>query len=67
MDNVTLSDTGLRLGEGAIGGLIPTSLMILLVAILRIIKLYQQRRPYKRNPDTDYQLAVWNCNTRSPV
>ena len=50
MDNVTLSDTGLRLGEGAIGGLIPTSLMILLVAILRIIKLYQQRRPYKRSP-----------------
>ena len=53
MDNITLSDTGLRLEEGAIGGLISTSLMILLVAILRIIKLYQQRRPYKRNPDTE--------------
>ena len=52
MNNFTINDTGLRLGEGAIGGLIPTSLMILLVAILRIFKLYQQRQ-YKRNANEE--------------
>ena len=52
MNNFTINDTGLRLGQGAIGGLIPTSLMILLVAILRIFKLYQQRQ-YKRNANEE--------------
>ena len=53
MENFSLpSEPSLRLGEGAIGGLIPTSLMILLLAVLRIWKLYQQRQ-YKRDTALD--------------
>ena len=32
-------------GEGAIGGLIPTCLIILCGAIIRILQLYRQRNP----------------------
>ena len=34
----------LTLSEGAIGGMIPTSICILLLALIRIIRIYQQRR-----------------------
>ena len=34
----------LLLSEGAIGGMIPTSICILLLALIRIIRIYQQRR-----------------------
>ncbi len=47
MFNNTSSDYSipktLLLGEGALGGLIPTAFMIILVAVIRIIKLYQRR------------------------
>ena len=35
--------------EGAIGGMIPTALIILLAAIIRIIQLYKQRKQHKNN------------------
>jgi len=55
MDNFTLrDDPGLRLGEGAIGGMIPTSIVILLLAIIRIMKIYsQRRRQYNDVPEKD--------------
>ena len=58
MDNFTLhDDPGLRLGEGAIGGMIPTSIAILLLAILRIVKIYsQRRRQYNDAPDKDMSI-----------
>ena len=51
MDNSTVYN-GVRLGEGALGGMIPTSIMILLVAIIRMIKIYLERRQYKLQTDT---------------
>ena len=58
MDNFTLPDEpGMRLGEGAIGGMIPTSIAILLLAILRIVKLYSQRRR-QYNDDTDKDMSI---------
>ena len=34
----------LNFGEAAIGGMIPTSVIVLLVAFIRILRVYQQRR-----------------------
>ena len=35
---------GLTFGEGALGGLIPSSIIILLAALIPILQLYKQRR-----------------------
>ena len=35
---------GLTIGEGALGGLIPSSIIILLAALIRILQLYEHRR-----------------------
>ena len=44
----------LTLSEGAIGGMIPTSICILLLALIRIVRLYQQhRRKYKTKECTE--------------
>ena len=44
----------LTLGEGAIGGMIPTSICILLLALIRIVRVYQQhRRKYKAKECTE--------------
>ena len=45
--NINLNDISFT--EGAIGGMIPTALIILLAAIVRIIQLYKQRKQYKNN------------------
>ena len=42
----------LHLGEAAIGGMIPTSVLIVVVAILRIIQNYQRRRLAIRQPSS---------------
>ena len=34
----------LNYGEAALGGMIPTSVFVLLVALMRILRIYQQRR-----------------------
>lgn len=34
----------LNLGEAALGGMIPTSVMVLLIALVRILQIYQRRR-----------------------
>ena len=39
-------------GEAAVGGLIPTSIMIIVMAVLRIVQLYQRRRLGIRPPGT---------------
>ena len=36
--------SGFTLGEGAIGSMIPPSIVIILFAIIRLIQLFQQRR-----------------------
>ena len=36
--------THFALGEGAIGSMIPTSIIIILFAIFRLVRLFQQRR-----------------------
>ena len=36
--------THFALGEGAIGSMIPTSIIIILFAIIRLVRLFQQRR-----------------------
>ena len=46
-DETNLKDISFT--EGAIGGMIPTALIILLAAIVRIIQLYKQRKQYKNN------------------
>ena len=44
----------LTLGQGAIGGMIPTSICILLLALIRIVRVYQQhRRKYKAKECTE--------------
>ena len=44
----------LTLSEGAIGGMIPTSICILLLALIRIVRVYQQhRRKYKAKECTE--------------
>ena len=44
----------LTLSEGAIGGMIPTSICILLLALIRIVRVYQQhRRKYKTKECTE--------------
>ena len=44
----------LTLGQGAIGGMIPTSICILLLALIRIVRVYQQHRhKYKAKECTE--------------
>ena len=44
----------LTLSEGAIGGMIPTSICILLLPLMRIVRVYQQhRRKYKTKECTE--------------
>ena len=44
----------LTFSEGAIGGMIPTSICILLLALIRIVRVYQQhRRKYKAKECTE--------------
>lgn len=35
---------GLSIGEAALGGMIPTSICIILLALVRIIRMMQERR-----------------------
>ena len=44
----------LTLSEGAIGGMIPTSICIILLALIRIVRVYQEhRRKYKAKECTE--------------
>lgn len=39
----------LHLGEAAIGGMVPTAIIIILFALLRIVKAYQLRQEARQN------------------
>ena len=39
-----LTHEGINIGEAALGGMIPTSLIILLAALIRVLQLYKQRK-----------------------
>ena len=57
------NSTRMMLGEGAIGGLIPTSVVIVLIAILRILQMYkaaQQRPPTATTAPEDQAASAIN-------
>lgn len=43
----------LKIGEAAVGGMVPTAFIIILAAILRIIQLYKQRKEQQRYKVTE--------------
>lgn len=45
--NYTINHQNL-MAEAALGGMIPTSLIVLLAAIIRILQIYKQRRQQNR-------------------
>ena len=46
-ENIIIKDRTFT--DGALGGMIPTALIILLAAIIRIIQLYKQRKQHKND------------------
>ena len=56
---------GFTLGEGAIGSMIPPSIIIILFAIVRIIQLFQQRR--NRQCDEAIQLEIRNRSDNDAI
>ena len=43
------------LGEGALGGMIPTSIIVVLVAILRILQMYRQKQQQQQQEQQEQQ------------
>ena len=50
VENPNFSKT--LLGEAALGGMIPTSFIIVLLAILRILQIYKQKQQQKKQERT---------------